>query len=54
MSELANAAREVAAWFRSGNRIPVDASRLPQNKKFLEDVKRLDKAVQAWDDTPIT
>lgn len=38
-------AREVVAWFRSGNSIPVDPVSVVKKEKFLSDIDKLDKLV---------
>lgn len=38
-------AREVVAWFRSGNSIPVDPVAVVNKEKFREDIDKLDKLV---------
>lgn len=47
MNEIESAARELVAWFKSGNSVPVDLDfQFSRNKeRIMADVERLDKAV---------
>lgn len=38
-------AREVVAWFRSGNSIAVDTREIVKKEKFISDIDKLDKLV---------
>lgn len=38
-------AREVVAWFRSGNSIPINPNEVVKKEKFLADIDKLDKLV---------
>ena len=48
MSEIESAARELVAWFKSGNNVPVDVGyQFSRNKdRIMADVERLDKALE--------
>lgn len=45
---IESAARELAAWFTSGNRIPVDLRHTVKvnGDRIMEDVERLNKALE--------
>lgn len=46
MSEIESAARELVAWFKSGNGVPVDLDfQFSRNKeRIMADVQRLDRS----------
>lgn len=51
MSEIESAARELVAWFKSGNSVPVDVDfQFSRNKeRIMADVERLDRSISDTD-----
>lgn len=51
MSEIEAAARELAAWFTSGNSIPVDLRHTVKlnGDRIMDDVERLNRSIHEHD-----